>query len=50
MAELSDFWANLVYGIQVGGLGDYFCDIDYDNFEPLTPEEQESIDKTGFPF
>ena len=51
MAELSDFWANLVYGIQVGGLGDYFCDIDYDTYEPtFTPEEQEAMDKDGLPF
>ena len=50
MAEPSSFWAGSVNSIDVSGWGDYFSDIDYDNFEPLTPEEQESIDKTGFPF
>ena len=50
MANPSNFWASEVFGIQVNGWGDYFSDVDYDNFEPLTPEEQESIDKTGFPF
>ena len=51
MAEISDFWANLVYCIDVSGWGDYFCDIDYDTYEPtFTPEEQEAMDKDDLPF
>ena len=51
MTELNGFWADAVDRIQVSGWGDYFCDIDYDTYEPtFTPEEQEAMDKDGLPF
>lgn len=50
MTDRSCFWADLVYCIQVGGLGDYFSDFDYEDTEPLTPEEQKRIDEMDLPF
>jgi len=50
MEDPNCFWFDQVDRIKVSGYDAYFSDFDYENIEPLTPEEQKRIDNMDLPF